>query len=41
MNVEGIQDGISHNALNRKTTPMQRIYGCVIQRLGEIDLLTI
>ena len=41
MNVEGKQDGIAHNVLTKKMTPMGRIYGCVIQRLGEIDLLTI
>ena len=41
LNLEGKQDGIAHNALTRKMTPMQRIYGCVIQGLGEIALLTI
>ena len=41
MNVEGKQAGIAHNALTRNMTLMQKIYGCVIQRLGEIALLTI
>ena len=41
MYVEGKQDGIAHNDLTRKMTPTQRLYGCVIQRLGKIALLTI
>ena len=40
LNVEGKQDGVAQNALTRKMNLIQRIYGCVIQRMVEISLLT-
>lgn len=40
LNVEEKPHGTTHNALTRKMTPMQRIYGCIIQRLGKFTLPT-